>query len=81
MFQKNYQYSKKSIYGIDLKLKLGNIDVIRDWGGPEYVNAMWLMTQQDIPDDYVVATGKSFFKNFVEKFLKFGLNFFTARSY
>ena len=37
---------------------------------------MWLMTQQDIPDDYVVATEKSFFENFVEKvFLRFGLNF------
>jgi GDPmannose 4,6-dehydratase len=39
-------------------LVLGNIDVARDWGwAPEYVEAMWLMLQQDIADDYVVATG------------------------
>ena len=70
--------AKKIHNGNDLKLKLGNIDVIRDWGwAPEYVYAMWLMTQQDIPDDYVLATGKSHsLKTFVEKvFLRFGLNF------
>ena len=50
---------------MNLKLKLGNINVIRDWGwAPEYVYAMWLMTQQDVPDDYVIATEKSFFENF-----------------
>jgi GDPmannose 4,6-dehydratase len=39
-------------------LVLGNIDIARDWGwAPEYVEAMWLMLQQDKPDDYVVATG------------------------
>jgi len=39
-------------------LVLGNIDVARDWGwAPEYVEAMWLMLQQDTADDYVVATG------------------------
>ena len=39
-------------------LVLGNMDVARDWGwAPEYVEAMWLMLQQDIADDYVVATG------------------------
>lgn len=42
-------------------LNLGNIDVVRDWGwAPEYVKAMHLMTQQDQPDDYVIATGKSY---------------------
>jgi GDPmannose 4,6-dehydratase len=41
-------------------LVLGNIDVARDWGwAPEYVEAMWLMLQQDDPDDYVVATGST----------------------
>ncbi len=41
-------------------LLLGNIDISRDWGwAPEYVDAMWLMVQQDIPDDYVIATGIS----------------------
>ena len=42
------------------KLELGRIDIRRDWGwAPEYVEAMWLMLQQDKPDDYVIATGVS----------------------
>jgi len=42
------------------ELKLGNIDIARDWGwAPEYVEAMWLMLQQDEPEDYIVATGKT----------------------
>ncbi|MGC2063335.1 MAG: GDP-mannose 4,6-dehydratase [Thermodesulfovibrionales bacterium] len=42
------------------KLSLGNIAISRDWGwAPEYVEAMWLMLQQDKPDDYVIATGES----------------------
>lgn len=42
------------------KLNLGNITILRDWGwAPEYVQAMWLMLQQDKPDDFVIATGKS----------------------
>lgn len=41
------------------ELRLGNLDAIRDWGfAAEYVQAMWLMLQQDKPDDYVVATGQ-----------------------
>ena len=50
------------------KLFLGNLDARRDWGyAPEYVQAMWLMLQQDTPDDYVVGTGTSFsVKEFVE---------------
>ena len=41
-------------------LKLGNLDAQRDWGfAGDYVHAMWLMLQQDVPDDYVVATGVS----------------------
>jgi GDPmannose 4,6-dehydratase len=41
-------------------LILGNMDVARDWGwAPEYVEAMWLMLQQDVADDYVVATGET----------------------
>ena len=40
------------------KLYLGNLDAVRDWGyAKEYVESMWLMLQQDIPGDYVVATG------------------------
>jgi GDPmannose 4,6-dehydratase len=42
------------------KLRLGNIAIQRDWGwAPEYVKAMWLMLQQEKPDDYVIATGES----------------------
>ena len=41
-------------------LAVGNMDVSRDWGfAGDYVHAMWLMLQQDEPDDYVIATGKS----------------------
>jgi len=47
-------------YGLQNELKLGNLDSKRDWGyAPEYVEAMWLMLQQDGPDDYVVATGET----------------------
>lgn len=42
------------------KIQLGNLESKRDWGHAEdYVKAMWLMLQQDIPDDFVIATGKS----------------------
>ncbi len=45
--------------GMQQKLYLGNIDAQRDWGfAGDYVEAMWLMLQQETPDDYVVATGK-----------------------
>ncbi len=46
--------------GLQDKLYLGNLDAKRDWGyAPEYVEAMWLMLQQDNPDDYVIATGET----------------------
>ena len=46
--------------GIDEHLALGNLDAQRDWGfAADYVRAMWLMLQQDQPDDYVVATGET----------------------
>ena len=42
------------------RLRLGNLDIVRDWGwAPEYVEAMWRMVQHDAPDDYLVATGES----------------------
>ena len=45
--------------GIHDKLNLGNLDARRDWGyAKDYVEAMWLMLQQDEPDDFVIATGK-----------------------
>ncbi|MEG6584797.1 GDP-mannose 4,6-dehydratase [Dendrosporobacter sp. 1207_IL3150] len=46
--------------GKQKELRLGNIDAKRDWGfAGDYVEAMWLMLQQNIPDDYVVATGRT----------------------
>ena len=46
--------------GLADKLALGNLDAKRDWGhARDYVEAMWLMLQQDTPDDYVVATGRT----------------------
>ncbi|MCC2594329.1 GDP-mannose 4,6-dehydratase [Tessaracoccus sp. OS52] len=48
------------VEGVQERLVLGNLDAVRDWGyAPEYVEAMWLMLQQDTPDDYVVATGEA----------------------
>lgn len=44
--------------GLERELRLGNIDAKRDWGhARDYVKAMWLMLQQETPDDYVIATG------------------------
>lgn len=46
--------------GKQKELRLGNIDTQRDWGfAGDYVEAMWLMLQQDQPDDYVIATGRT----------------------
>ncbi|HUZ21220.1 MAG TPA: GDP-mannose 4,6-dehydratase [Acidimicrobiales bacterium] len=46
--------------GLDTELRLGNLDAKRDWGfAGDYVRAMWLMLQQDTPDDYVVATSET----------------------
>ncbi len=47
--------------GIEDFITLGNLDSKRDWGyAPDYVEAMWLMLQQDEPDDYIIATGKNY---------------------
>jgi GDPmannose 4,6-dehydratase len=46
--------------GIEKELRLGNLDAKRDWGhAKDYVRAMWLMLQQEDPEDFVIATGKS----------------------
>jgi GDPmannose 4,6-dehydratase len=46
--------------GLDDKLALGNLEAQRDWGyAADYVRAMWLMLQQDQPDDYVISTGET----------------------
>jgi GDPmannose 4,6-dehydratase len=47
-------------HGRQKELRLGNMDAQRDWGyAPDYVRGMWLMLQQDSPDDYVLATGQT----------------------
>lgn len=46
--------------GLADELRIGNLEARRDWGyAPDYVKAMWLMLQQDEPDDYVIASGKT----------------------
>lgn len=58
--QKIVQTAKRIAFGSNEKLVLGRTDVSRDWGwAPEYVEAMWLMLQQDQPDDFIIATGNS----------------------
>ena len=59
--------------GIDSELRLGNLDARRDWGyAPDYVRAMWMMLQQDSPDDYVIATGETHsVQEFCEEAFKF----------
>ncbi len=54
--------------GLQNKLSLGNLDAKRDWGfAGDYVEAMWLMLQQEHPDDYVIATGET---HSVQEFLE-----------
>jgi GDPmannose 4,6-dehydratase len=59
--------------GIQEVLVLGNLDAKRDWGyAKDYVECMWLMLQQDSPDDYVIATGLTYtVRNFVEMAFKY----------
>jgi GDPmannose 4,6-dehydratase len=55
--------------GLSNELRLGNLEARRDWGyAPEYVEAMWMMMQQDKPEDFVIATGESHsVREFVEE--------------
>ncbi len=65
-------------YGLTNELRLGNLDAKRDWGyAGDYVKAMWLMLQQDVPDDYVIATGETHtVREFVEQAFEYaGLNY------
>jgi GDPmannose 4,6-dehydratase len=59
----------KIALGLEKQLALGNIEAKRDWGyAPEYVESMWLILQQEKPDDYVVATNESHsVREFLEK--------------
>lgn len=75
--QKIIQSAKRISKGSQEKLSLGRLDIQRDWGwAPEYVEAMWLMLQQDIPEDFIVASGKSYsLEYFVDQtFHQLGLN-------
>ncbi len=48
-------------HGLDTELRLGNLDAQRDWGfAGDYVRAMWMMLQADAPDDFVIATGRTY---------------------
>lgn len=59
--------------GIQDKLYLGNLEAKRDWGyAPEFVEAMWLMLQEEEPDDYVIATGES---HTVREFVDLAFNY------
>jgi GDPmannose 4,6-dehydratase len=56
-------------HGMQENIYLGNLDAYRDWGyAKDYIEAMWLMLQQDEPEDFVIATGKAYsVREFVEK--------------
>ena len=56
--QKVVQFVKRIVTGSNDQLKLGRLNISRDWGwAPEYVQAMWLMLQQDTPEDFIISTG------------------------
>ena len=63
----------KIMLGLQKKLSLGNLDALRDWGyAPEYVEAMWLMLQNDSPKDYVIATNEQHsVRDFIEESFKY----------
>jgi GDPmannose 4,6-dehydratase len=66
--QKIISTAKRISEGSDEKLVLGRLDISRDWGwAPEYVQAMWAMLQQDLPEDFVIATGQT---NSLEAFVE-----------
>jgi GDPmannose 4,6-dehydratase len=68
----------KVALGLAPDLRLGNLDAMRDWGhARDYVEAMWLMLQQDVPDDYVVGTGVRYsVRDFAERaFAVVGLDY------
>lgn len=72
-------FSNDTIYYSDLKLsfpklRLGNLDAYRDWGyAGDYVEAMWLMLQQEYPNDYVICTGKTYT---IKDFLNMAFGYF-----
>ncbi|MCQ6558898.1 GDP-mannose 4,6-dehydratase [Paenibacillus mendelii] len=59
--------------GLDTELRLGNLDAKRDWGfAGDYIKAMWLMLQQDAPDDYIISTGET---HTVEEFVEIAFSY------
>jgi GDPmannose 4,6-dehydratase len=65
--QKIVKSACRIVAGSNEKLHLGNVSIARDWGwAPEYVEAMWLILQQEKPDDFVIATGET---NTLEEFV------------
>lgn len=70
--QKIIQAAQEIAAGRQNQLILGRLDIARDWGwAPEYVEAMWLMLQQEAPQDYVIATGTTMtLQEFVEAAFK-----------
>ena len=71
--QKIIQAVNEIAAGRQSKLSLGHLNIARDWGwAPEYVEAMWLMLQQDTPEDFVIATGTTItLKDFVDAAFKY----------
>ena len=64
----------KIMLGLQDTLSLGNLDALRDWGyAPEYVEAMWLMLQNETPKDYVIATNE---QHSVREFIEESFNYF-----
>ena len=64
--------------GVQKEVRMGNLDAKRDWGfAGDYVKAMWLMLQQDKPEDYLIATGKAYsVRDFLDMaFSRVGLNY------
>ena len=75
--QKIVSAVKRIAAGSEEALQLGRLDIARDWGwAPEYVEAMWKMLQKDAPEDFVIATGKTYtLEQFVARaFAQFGLD-------
>ena len=57
MLQENNESNRKNPFWFTRKLTLGNLEASRDWGfAGDYVKAMWMMMQNDTPDDWVIAT-------------------------
>ena len=78
IFFSNYLYDEKASPRFP-KLRLGNLDAQRDWGHAEdYVRAMWLILQEDNPDDYVIATGTT---HSVREFLEAAFNKIGIENY